>query len=169
MATIPDDICRPVLQLFEGPPPLLNLFEEALATFVNGEFVYIDGSSYIAEIVTDTPPAIYGVAAEPAHNDAVAATHQVAVFLAVPSVLFELNMKQSGLADHVIVQGDLGHTMGVQHDTTNKKWFLNASTVGGANVRMFVHSLARGSNLGDTNARVLASFAQNWVQFAVTS
>jgi hypothetical protein len=169
MATIPDNICLAVMTLHGGPPPILYVPEAALETFVKGEYVYINGAGYAAEITGDTPPVIYGVAAEPAHNSTPAGTNNVAIFLARPDVLFELNMKQSGLADHVSVAGDFGHPMAIQRDTTNSKIFLNASTQAGANVRMFVHTIGRGSVVGDTNARVWASFLPNNVQFLATS
>jgi hypothetical protein len=112
------------------------------------------------------------VAAGPASNDAAAQTDndvECPVFLAQPDVLFEINMLEGSLVDHVLVASDIGTAMAIQRDTTNSKVYLNSATKAGANVRMFVHRVARGSALGDTNARVLASFLPNWVQQLGTS
>lgn len=169
MATIADDIVKAVMTLHGGPPPLLHLAEAASQTFVKGEFVYIGADGYVYEIGGDTPAVIYGVAAQNGHNAATDGLYDVAVHLASPEVLFEGNVKEAALADHTFAQTDLGTTMAIQRDTTNSKTFLNSAVVAGANVRVFTHRRARGSAIGDTNARVLFNFLPNTVQFQGTS
>jgi hypothetical protein len=172
MATIAKDIVLAVMTLHDGPPPLLHVLEANSQTFVKGEFCF-RSAGYLTEIAGDTPAQIYGVAAGPASNDATAQTDndvEVPCFLADPTTLFEINMLETGLADHVLVASDIGTAMAIQRDTANNKVHLNATIKGGgASVRMFVHRVARGSELGDTNARVLASFLPNFVQQLGTS
>lgn len=170
MATIAKDIVLAVMHLHDCPPPILNCFEAASQTYVKGEAVFLSGG-YLTEIASDTPGVIYGIAAGDGSNDASAVANGVIMptYLADPNTLFEITMLQSSLADHVIAATDIGTPMAIQRDTSANRLYLNASTKAGANVRMFVHKLSRGSAIGDTNARVLASFMPNWVQALGTS
>jgi hypothetical protein len=59
--------------------------------------------------------------------------------------------------------------MAIQADTPNSKVYLNASTIAGANIRVFTHKQARGTSIGDTNGQVLFNFKPNWIQFLGTS
>lgn len=171
MATQLKEIIRAVMTLHDGPPPILNVPEGNSQTFVKGEIVDF-AFGYVKEISSDTPSAIYGVAAASGSNDSTAETDndvEVPVELAMPDTLFEANMLETGLANHVLAASDLGVTMGIQRDTTNSKVFLNASVKAGSGVRVFVHRVARDSAIGDTNARVLFSFLPNFIRQLGTS
>jgi len=172
MATISKQVVLAAMSLTDSPPPILHCLEANSQTFVKGEPVF-RSAGYLTEIASDTPAQIYGVAAGPASNDAAAQTNntlECPVFLAQPDVLFEINMLETGGADHVLVASDIGVAMAIQRVTADSKFYLNASIkTGGTSVRMFVHRIARGSALGDTNARVLASFLPNFVQQLGTS
>src|SRR5262245_38831786 len=166
MATIKYDRIKGVRTLDGGPPTVQEVDEGASQTFVIGEIVNMV-SGLATEISGDTPSVVYGVAAQDGHNTT--AGQKVATFLVTPDTIFEANMKQSGLADHVLVQADLGITMAIQRDTTNSKVALNSSTKAGTSVRVFVHAVAKNSLVGDTNARVLFTFLPNFIQFLGTS
>lgn len=167
MATIANEAIKAVTQLTGESPATIACAEGASQTFVGGELVFRNGG-YLEEIGGDTPALIYGVAAGDAHNST-AGAYDVPVYLAHDLQLFAGNVKETGLANHVLVAADIGVVMAIQRDTTNSMTFLNASTKAGTGVRVFVHKLARGSAIGDTNARVLFSFLGNWSQGASTS
>jgi hypothetical protein len=168
MATITKDILQAVVQLTGDSPPTISGLEAASQTFVAGEIVFWN-AGYITEIAGDTPTAIYGVAAEPAHNDATAGTHLVSVYLALETQLFAGNVLSTSLADRTLLQTDIGRVMGIQRDTTNSMTYLNATIVGGASGRVFTHKVARGTAIGDTNGRVLFNFLPGFTQHAATS
>jgi len=168
MATIGDAAIRAVMTMTGGPPFRITLDEAATQTYVAGELVY-SSAGYVTEIAGDTPGQILGVAGADGDNDAAAGSSAIPVFLADPSVLFEANMKDDSDGDHVSVVTDIGTVMGIQRVTADSKVYLDADVVDGASARVFVHKLATGSAMGDTNARVLFSFLPNWVQFLGTS
>ena len=167
MATIAKQEIEAAVQIHGSNPFTLTLKEGASQSFVKGELVVITGG-YVVEIASDTPSAIYGVAAGPAHNTTAGAA-EVPVELATPEQLFRANVLQSSLADHVLAQTDLGTDMAIQRDTSLSKTFLNASTTAGANIRVFTHKQARGTSIGDTNGQVLFNFKPNWIQMLGTS
>ena len=171
MSTIADNIVLARMTFTEGEPPIFYCPEANSQSFVKGELVFMS-FGYLTEIGGDTPEQIYGVAAAAGANSATAQTDGVMtpVFLALPTTVFEANMKQGSLANHTSVASDFGTTMAIQRDTSNSKTFLNASTKnGGASVRVFVHGPGSGSVVGDVNPRALFTFLPNWVQFLGTS
>jgi hypothetical protein len=170
VASAQDQIILAVMQSTGGPQFTLEWPEAASQTFVKGELVTFDAAGYITEVTSDTYSDVYGIAEIPASNTATAGLARTLVCLALPSQIFEANMKTTALADYVATQADLGQTMAIQRDTTNSKVFLNAATKSGANVRVFVHGFGRnnpsgaGQGVGDTNARVLFSFIPKYVR-----
>jgi hypothetical protein len=168
MAVISDDIVYERQSHHGGTPTPRTYPEAATQTFVKGEIGFMS-AGYLKEIAGDTPEAIIGVIAQAAHNDATAGTSSCSVFLASEGIVFEANVKASGLANYVGLNSDVGRVMGIQRDTANSKVFLNASVVGGANARVFVHGYARGSAAGDTNPRMLFEFLPTYIQNRATS
>jgi hypothetical protein len=173
MATISEQAVRAVMTLTGGPPPRLSLKEADSQTFKKGELVEINSSGFVAEITASgamTYSVAYGIAAEDGHNSATAQTDgtEVSVFLITPEVLFEGNVKTNG-SNHTLAQTDLGQCVGLYHDTGDSKVYLDVNVTAGANVRVFTHRPARGTELGDTNGRVLFNFLPNWIQFLGTS
>ena len=172
MATIAKDIILARMTLHGGPPPLLYVPEAASVAVAKGGLVQFNAAGYVAEITSDTPARIYGVAAEAGHNSTPAGTDDLAVFLVTPEVIFEANFLATALADRVNVAADLGVVMAIQRDTASpNRWYLNASTKAGANIRAFVHRLSTNVTqvVGDTNVRVWFTFLPNWIEFAGTS
>ena len=166
MATIPKDRIYAVAKFHEGSPASLHVPEAANQTYVVGEIGYFDTAGQFAELAGDTPAEIYGVSEHDASG--VQAT-MGSVWLANPDTLFEANMLEGSAADHVLVAADLGTVMGIQRVTADSKVYLNSAVKDGASARVFVHGLARGSVLGDTNARVLFTFLPKFVQHLATS
>ena len=83
MATIAKQPIEAAVQGHGSNPWTLTLKEAASQTFVKGELVFISGDGYVTEIAGDTPSAIYGVAAGPAHNST-AGAYEVPIELAIP-------------------------------------------------------------------------------------
>lgn len=171
MATISKERIKAVLTLTDGPPAILHVLEGASQTYVRGEIGYRTGG-YFEEITGNTPAVIYGVAAADGANDSDAETDndvEVPVYLAAEGNVFEGNMLEAAAADHVLVASDLGTPMAIQRVTADGKVYLNAAVKAGTSVRVFVHKVAAGSAIGDTNARVLFTFLPNFVQHLGTS
>lgn len=166
MATIPDLPIMPVQSPQGIDPAIVWLPEAATQTWAAGTLVVFSGGN-VQEIASDTPAQIYGIAAAPGQNLA-AAGALCPIYLIREDVWFEMNMKQTGLANHTFALADIGQPMGIQRDTVNKKTFLNQSVVGGAGVRAFVHMLSRrfaAQAVGDINVRVMVSFLPGNAQF----
>lgn len=179
MATVAKDIVIECQKRGGGTPDVVSFAEGASQTFKKGWVVWLV-AGYVVDPASDTPSLILGVAAEDAHNDAVAGTHQIGVYLALDTNVFSANVLQTGLADHVLVQGDIGTQMGIQRDTTNNRIFLNASVIGGANARVFTYELAQNQSatpnsasgpfgVGDTNVRLTFTFLEKFSQANTTS
>lgn len=170
MATVTKDIIRQAQSTVGGTPAPYSFNEAATQTFVKGEVLFLSGG-YATEIASDTPAVILGVAGQPAHNDAVAGTHVVSVFLAEATNIYVANLLATGLADYVITAADIGKYVGIQRDTANSKVYLNVTPPnGGANVRAVILRIDdRTSAFGDTNARVLFKFLPNNYQLGATS
>jgi len=167
MATITKADIAPVRTLHGGPPSVQEVDEGASQTFVKGEMVNMV-SGLLTELSSDTGSTIYGVAADDARNGT-AGQYKCGVYMADPNTLFEANMLTTAAADYVLTQADLGTPMAIQRVTADSRVYLNAATKAGANVRVFVHAVAKNSLVGDTNARVLFSFMPNWIQQLGTS
>jgi hypothetical protein len=166
MATAQDQLVYPVFSPSGIEPPLFYKPEAAAQSFKAGEFVFLDTNGRVTVIASDTPAQIYGVAA----TDASGVTDaDVAIYLAERGVWFEINMKQTGLANHVLAITDMATVMAIQRDTANHKVFLNATLVGGAGGRMFVHGISPrmipSFTFGDTNVRVVASFISSALMY----
>jgi len=168
MATIAKQEIEAAVQVHGSNPFTLTLKEAASQIFVKGELVFLSTAGYVTKIASNTPGEIYGVAMGPAHNGT-AGQYEVPVCLATPEQLFRGNVLQSNLTDHTLAQTDLGSDMAIQADTPNSKVYLNASTIAGADIRVFTHKQARGTSIGDTNGQVLFNFKPNWIQFLGTS
>lgn len=167
MATITKSAMKWVLNYAGTSPDTIVLDEGASVTAVKGELGFYS-AGYAVEISSDTPSTIYGMFAEPAHNGT-AGANKVAMYRIHENLLFEGNVLTTGLADYVLTQADLGQSMAIQRDTTNSMTFLNAATQAGGNCRVFVHEVATGSAVGDTNARVKFSFIPKYIQGVTSS
>ena len=167
MATITKSDMKWVLNYAGTSPDTIELDEGASQTFVKGELVFYSAGSII-EIASDTPALIYGMAAADGHNAAVN-TKKIPVYVVNENLLFEGNVLAASLADYVLAQGDLGTPMAIQRDTTNSRVFLDSGTKAGTNTRVFVHRVAAGSAIGDTNGRVLFSFIPKFAQSITSS
>ncbi len=179
MGTVAKDICLEVQKRGGGTPDVVSFAEGALQTFKKGWPVVLV-AGYVTDVASDTPALILGVAAEDAHNDATAGTHQIGVYLALDTNIFAANVLETSLADHVLVQSDIGTQMAIQRDTTNNRLFLNASTKGGANCRVFTYEIAQNQSaspnsasgpfgVGDTNVRLTFSWLERTSQANTTS
>jgi hypothetical protein len=164
VAVIPYDIVKARMTLTEGEPPIFYVPEGNSQTFKKGELVTM-ASGYAIKVTTPAAAAvglIYGVAAADASNNAgaQAAGVMVPVFLAVPSTMFEANMKTTALADYVSTAADVGTPMALQYDgAPNNRIALNAASKTLATfARVFVHGFGADSKVGDTNARMLFTF-----------
>lgn len=162
--TVSDDIMVDVQSEANAPPFTITFQEPASLNLKKGWPVFIDGNGYIADIGSNTPSAIMGILAEDTHNDSVAGTHQCAVYIANGINVFAANVKQGSLADHVLVQADIGKPMGIQRDTSNNRVFLDSSVIAGASVRVFTLGLAQNTDVGDTNGRLRFLWLPKWAQ-----
>ena len=180
MATVADDIFLEVQKRGGGTPDVVWFSEGASQTFKKGWVVIRNAAGYIIDPATDTPVGIFGIAAEDAHNDTNAGTHQIGVYLAIISNVFAGNVKQAALADHVLAQVDIGQTMAIERDTVNNRWFLNAAVSVGANIRVFTYEVAQNQSaspnsasgpfgIGDTNVLLTFTFLENTTGIAGTS
>jgi hypothetical protein len=166
MAKVADDILTWVQTSTGGQPYSQQFPEAASQTFKKGWIVDLNGAGFVIDPATDTPIRILGIAAEDAHNDTTAGTHQIDVILAHPANTFAANCKGAALADLVLTQAMIGAPLAIQRDTTNNRIFLNGSLNAGLNARAF--TLAIGQNqpntpstgfgpfgVGDTNVRLI--------------
>lgn len=174
MASVSKDIMTDAASETNSPPFTITFAEAASQTFKKGEPVYVNPAGYVQVIANATPTTIMGVAAQDAHNlaasgDATDPTKSIAVYIANGTNIFAANVLGATLADHVLVQADIGSLMGIQDDTTNVRWYLDSSIKGGANVRVITLRTAQGTALGDTNGRVLFLWLPNWAQSMGTS
>lgn len=179
MGVVAKDITLEVQKRGGGTPDVVSFAEGATQTFKKGWPVVLV-AGYVTDVASDTPALILGIAAEDAHNDAVAGTHQIGVYLALDTNVFAANVLETSLADHVLVQGDIGRQMGIQRDTSSNRLFLNSSVVGGANARVFTYELAQNQSatpnsasgpfgVGDTNVRLTFTFLEKFSQANTTS
>lgn len=182
MATVAKDACIWVKSLVNSPPASMTFPEAASQTFKKGWLVALNASGYVVDPASDTPSAILGIAASDAHNDSAAGTSQMDVYLAAPYNLFAANVLETGLANHVLTQADIGRPMAIQRDTTAAapRLHLNASTFAGANTRVFTYEIAQNQpndpstgfgpfGVGDTNVRLVFAFNPNFYQLGSTS
>lgn len=155
MATVTKDKIYCTNQLSGGSPTPWTFKEAATQTFVKGEVVFISGA-FVTELASDAPAAILGVAAQDAHNDAVAGTHDVSVFMAQAETVFTGNMVTTALADYVLLAADQARQAALIRDTVNNKVHLNAAiTTQAGGGRVYVIGVdGKTSAVGDTNARV---------------
>lgn len=179
MGTVAKDICLEVQKRGGGTPDIVSFAEGASQTFKKG-WPVIMVAGYVEGISTDTPSLILGVAAEDAHNDSTAGTHMIGIYLALDTNIFSANVLGTSLADHILVQGDIGRQMGIQRDTSNNRLFLDSSVVGGSSARVFTYELAQNQSstpnsasgpfgIGDTNVRLTFSFLEKFSQANTTS
>lgn len=167
MATINKAAMKWVLNFAGTSPDTLELAEGASQSFVKGEFVYML-AGYVTEIGSNTPALIYGMAAADGSNTTAGAA-QVPVYIAHEPLLFEGNVLDTGAADYVLTQADLGTPMAIQRDTSANITYLDASIKAGTSCRVFVHKVATGSAVGDTNARVQFSIIPKYSQSITSS
>lgn len=170
--TVADDICIFAQSQANAPEYTVPFPEAATQTFKMGGTTVNVVAGYLTDTGSDTPGTIMGVPAEDAHNSALGGTASApacTVNLANTTNVFAANVKEAALANHVLVQSDIGITMAIQRDTVNNRLFLNASTKAGSNCRVFTLGLAQNTDVGDTNGRVLFVWLPNFAQSLGTS
>jgi len=170
--TVSDDILTDAASETNSQPFTVTWPEAATQTFKKGWVVQMV-AGYLTGIATDTPGNVMGVVAEDMHNLAAVGVYGVtgdsaATYIANGTNIFAGNVKQASLANHVLVQADLGRVMGIQRDTANNRIFLDSSVVG-ANARVFTLRPAQNTDIGDTNGRVLFLWLPNFAQSMGTS
>src|SRR5262249_34848819 len=152
MATVFDDQVRWVRQFVEGPPAQLDQPEAASSTWKAGDLVFMQ-NGFLTLCASPNPTQIYGVTIRVGQNVAAGVARSPS-YLVQESSVFEIGVK-SNLNNYVLLASDIGCAMSIQRDSATGIWYCDASAArGGANVRVFTHQTARGSNIGDTNARV---------------
>jgi len=171
--TVSDDIMLESASEANAPPFGLAFAEAASQTFLKGWLVNLV-AGYVTAIASDTPGNILGLAEQDAHNLSASGSptnpdQSINVSLANATNIFSANVKGASLADHVLVQSDIGVTMGIQRDTTNNRIFLDASVKAGSSCRVFTLRTAQNTDIGDTNGRVLFVFLPNFAQSMGTS
>lgn len=166
--TVSKDICIFAQSQANAPEYTVPFPEAAAQTFKMGGTTVNVVAGYLTDTGSDTPGTIMGVPAEDAHNGTLG-QYACTVNLANTTNVFAANVLESALADHVLLQSDIGVTMAIQRDTTNNRLFLNASTKAGSNCRVFTLGLAQNTDVGDTNGRVLFVFLPNFAQSLGTS
>lgn len=171
-----DDITLANQSTANAPPRTINFAEAATQTFKKGWPVFVDALGFVRDVASDTPTIIMGIAEEDAHNLTVAGVPNTSGGPSTCSVaitdginIFTANVKSTSNADRVLLQSDVGSLMAIQRDTTNFRMFLNASTKGGANVRVYTLAVTDGTEIGDTNGRVQFVFLPNNSQTLGTS
>lgn len=171
MATVSKDIVLAVASEANAPPFSVTTGETASQTFPKGWFVQNLGTGYITGISSDTPIAILGLAEQAGQNLSVATAKSCSVSIANAVTVFAANVLETSLADHVLTEADLLTPMAIQRDTssTPNKIYLNASTKGGANTRVFTLRTAQGTAIGDTNGRVEFVILPNYASSMGTS
>lgn len=169
--TVTKDIMLASASEANAPPFSVTTGEAASQTFPKGWLVSNPGTGYVTGITSDTPVSILGLAEQDAHNLATATAKEISISIANAVTVFSANVLAGSLADHVLAQSDLLTPMGIQRDTvsTPNKIYLNSSVIAGANTRVFTLREAQGTDIGDTNGRVLFVFLPNFVQSMGTS
>lgn len=168
MATIAKDIMRVVGSLTDSPPIVPDWLPEAASqTYVRGELLYVNPlTGYLTE--ADANTLLYAMA----HHNASGTTGDTKDHIVVmlhPTTLFEANLLTGSGSDLVCAQSHIGRVMGLYFDTVNNRIVLDGSVTGGSGAKVFTHKVARGSAIGDTNARVVFSFMAKAIQYLTTS
>jgi hypothetical protein len=169
--TVSKDIMLASASEANAPPFSVTTGEAASQTNPKGWLVANLGSGYVTGITSDTPVSILGLLEQDMHNVAAATAKNVSVSIANATTVFSANVVGTALADHVLAQSDLLTPMAIIRDTvsTPNKIYLNADTKGGASCRVFTLREAQGTDIGDTNGRVLFVFLPNFAESMGTS
>ncbi len=169
--TVTKDIMLASASEANAPPFSVTTGEAASQTSPKGWLVSNLGSGYVTGITSDTPVSILGLLEQDAHNLAAATAKSVSVSVANTVTVFSANVVGTSLSDHVLAQSDLLTTMGIARDTssTPNKIYLDSSVKSGASCRVFTLREAQGTDIGDTNGRVLFVFLPNFAQSTGTS
>ena len=171
--TVPDDIMIDAASETNSQPFSITLPEAASQTFLKGWPTQVF-NGLVVGITSDTPGNVFGVVAQDFHNlssnGVYGNTSQVvANYIANGTNIFAANVKGATLSDHVLVEADLGRTMGIQRDTTNNRVFLDSSVTAAASVRVYTLRPAQNTDIGDTNGRVLFLWLPNFAASMGTS
>jgi hypothetical protein len=174
MATVSKDIMTIAASEANAPPFTITFAEVISQTFLKGWPVEIGSGHRVSGITSDTPVSILGVAAQDFHNISTAGSatdpaKAISVDIANGTNIFAANVLGTSLADHVLTQNDIGALMGIQRDTSNNKVYLDSSVTGGASVRVITLRTAQGTDIGDTNGRVLFLWLPKYAQTMGTS
>lgn len=134
--------------------------EAASQTFLTGAIVTLNGSGHVVEAGAD-PVRILGVAAEPGHNDSVAANSKLQVWIADDETIFVGNLSGTSIS----ALTDVGAGFGVVKE--GNYWLIDKTDV--ANRRVIVVELDQRDNVGDTNARERFMFFSQFRILSYTS
>lgn len=153
-----------------GGPPIQKFYPEAASqAFKLGEAVYLDGSGNVAEYtaaVDDGTQRFLGFAAEDGHNDTVAATSRVGVYLAFGTV-FEVNVTSAG-SDQATAKTQVGALYPMYQDTTNNIIMVDIADTAGQGDWLRVLDISPKGTVGDTNGRVEVTVVPAAVQVSGT-
>lgn len=153
----------PVLPAFtvSGNSPLTRSYQEAASqTFKKGEAVYIDAAGQIAEYtasVDDGTQRFLGYAAEDAHNDSVAGTHEVLVWIACDDTIFSGNIYHGTVGSAITALTDLATLLPMKQLTATGTGIIavdKENTAGQMDCLRIV-DFDRNHTIGDTYGRVL--------------
>lgn len=133
-----------------SPPLVWEIPEAALQTFKEGDLVYRSGG-YLTVCGAD-PALILGIAKENAHNDAVAATHNILVDVITTWVLVEMCIYHVTAGTNVIEVADRGKAYGVV--VNSNVWHVDKNDVSATRLRVEKFRDA----LGTENGRVMCQF-----------
>jgi hypothetical protein len=134
--------------------------EAATQSFAVGDLL-VRSTNQIALCGAD-PAAIVGVAEKAASG----VTDALCPFAENQfDLVWEGNVLEAAAANHVIAAADIGAAYGVAREATLKQWYIDQSDTTALRVRIL--ALAPGSELGDTNARVLFKFIASTITTAL--
>jgi len=168
MATVTVGSASVTRTISGNSPQILTLPEAASQTFKKGELVYLS-AGYVTEIGAN-PAYILGMAAEDAHNDDDAGTHNVAVYIANNDTIFEIHKTDSSGSGAATAVTDVGREFAIYRDTTNSWVTAYISGAGaGANARLMCLDHSGKDTVGDTGGRLLVVVTGSFRQLFCTS
>lgn len=159
MATANKSAIIPIKTTHGGPPLQRTYPEAASQSFKKGELVYLDGSGNVAEFASGIDSGsqrFLGPAAEDAHNDSVAATHNVGVYCG-PENIYEGNVTATG-ADQVTAKTQVGVLYPMYPSTALSLHMVDILDPGSKIDCARITAISSRGAAGDTNGRVEFSF-----------
>lgn len=147
------------------PPAKYDLPEKATQIWGAGDLITVDANGYVEGQYGADQATFWGVALNPGQNLASSGLKTCEVIRLDPMLVF-IGTVITGATnlDYVITQPDTYGPMGLNYDSTVKRFYLDASEQGTADDRVLVLGLAPGSNIGDTGAQVYFKFLSASIQ-----